>query len=62
MITKDTQQAVIEALYKRIKDLEEINDAHQKLNGKLRLEIAERDMPKVDWVEGYHEWKLQNGK
>ena len=38
----DTKQAVITALYKRIRDLEEINEAHQKLNGKLRLQIAEK--------------------
>ena len=29
------------ALYKKIKDLNEISEAHQKLNGKLRLRIKE---------------------
>ena len=36
--TKDQQ---IMALYAKIKDLNEINDAHQKLNGKLNLKISE---------------------
>jgi predicted RNase H-like nuclease (RuvC/YqgF family) len=35
---KDQQ---IMALYKKIKDLNEISEAHQKLNGKLRLRIKE---------------------
>ena len=29
------------ALYKKIKDLNEINEAHQKLNGKLQVKITE---------------------
>ena len=62
MTTKDTQQIIIDALYKRIKNLEEINDAHQKLNGKLRLEIVEKDIPQVDWIENYNERKTNNAR
>ena len=29
------------ALYKKIRDLNEINEAHQKLNGKLQVKITE---------------------
>ena len=36
--TKDQQ---IMALYAKIKDLNEINEAHQKLNGKLQVKISE---------------------
>ena len=36
--TKDQQ---IMALYAKIKDLNEINEAHQKLNGKLQIKISE---------------------
>ena len=36
--TKDQQ---IMALYAKIKDLNEISEAHQKLNGKLNLRISE---------------------
>ena len=34
---------IIKPLRQRIKDLEEINEAHQKKNGQLRVEIQEKD-------------------
>ena len=34
---------IIKPLRQRIKDLEEINEAHQNKNGKLRTEIQEKD-------------------
>ena len=37
----DNKDQQIMALYKKIKDLNEISEAHQKLNGKLRLRIKE---------------------
>ena len=40
-INKTDKDETIKALYKRIKDLEEINESHQKLNGKLRTQIKE---------------------
>tara|TARA_R100000458_G_C8118586_1_gene138417 strand:- start:295 stop:576 length:282 start_codon:yes stop_codon:yes gene_type:complete len=37
----DNKDQQIMALYAKIKDLHEISEAHQKLNGKLRLKISE---------------------
>mgnify|MGYP003147136751 FL=1 len=34
---------IIKPLRQRIKDLEEINESHQNKNGKLRVEIQEKD-------------------
>jgi len=36
-------QGIIKPLRQRIKDLETINNAHQKKNGQLRVEIQDKD-------------------
>ena len=36
-----SNMGIIKPLRQRIKDLEEINEAHQKKNGQLRVEIQE---------------------
>ncbi len=41
---------IIKPLRQRIKDLEEINEAHQNKNGKLRTEIQEKDK-KIEELE-----------
>ena len=41
---------IIKPLRQRIKDLEEINEAHQNKNGKLRVEIQEKDK-KIEELE-----------
>jgi len=38
-----SDQGIIKPLRQRIKDLETINDAHQKKNGQLRVEIQDKD-------------------
>ena len=38
-----SDMGIIKPLRKRIKDLEEINEAHQKKNGQLRVEIQEKN-------------------
>ena len=38
-----SNMGIIKPLRQRIKDLEEINEAHQKKNGQLRVEIQEKD-------------------
>jgi len=38
-----SDQGIIKPLRQRIKDLEEINLAHQKKNGQLRIEIQDKD-------------------
>ena len=38
-----SDMGIIKPLRQRIKDLEEINEAHQKKNGQLRVEIQEKD-------------------
>ena len=38
-----SDQGIIKPLRQRIKDLETINDAHQKKNGQLRVEIQNKD-------------------
>ena len=37
-----SDMGIIKPLRQRIKDLEEINEAHQKKNGQLRVEIQEK--------------------
>ena len=37
-----SDMGIIKPLRQRIKDLEEINEAHQKKNGQLRVEIEEK--------------------
>ena len=37
----NSKDQTVMALYKKIKDLNEINEAHQKLNGKLQVKISE---------------------
>ena len=41
---------IIKPLRQRIKDLEEINESHQNKNGKLRVEIQEKDK-KIEELE-----------
>ena len=38
-----SNMGIIKPLRQRIEDLEEINEAHQKKNGQLRVEIQEKD-------------------
>ena len=38
-----SDMGIIKPLRQRIKDLEEINEAHQKKNGQLRVEIQDKD-------------------
>ena len=38
-----SDMGIIKPLRQRIKDLEEINEAHQKKNGQLRVEIQEKN-------------------
>ena len=38
-----SDMGIIKPLRQRIKDLEEINEAHQKKNGNLRVEIQEKN-------------------
>ena len=38
-----SDMGIIKHLRQRIKDLEEINEAHQKKNGQLRVDIQEKD-------------------
>jgi predicted nucleic acid-binding Zn-ribbon protein len=38
-----SNMGIIKPLRQRIKDLEEINEAHQKKNGQLRVEIQEKN-------------------
>jgi len=38
-----SDQGIIKPLRQRIKDLETINNAHQKKNGQLRVEIQDKD-------------------
>ena len=38
-----SNMGIIKPLRQRIKDLEEINEAHQKKSGQLRVEIQEKD-------------------
>jgi len=46
-----SDQGIIKPLRQRIKDLETINDAHQKKNGQLRVEIKDKDKKIKDLQE-----------
>tara|TARA_R110002012_G_C11496304_1_gene596789 strand:+ start:247 stop:435 length:189 start_codon:yes stop_codon:yes gene_type:complete len=46
-----SDQGIIKPLRQRIKDLETINDSHQKKNGELRVEIQEKDKKIKDLQE-----------
>ena len=45
-----SDMGIIKPLRQRIKDLEEINEAHQKKNGQLRVEIQEKNK-KIEELE-----------
>ena len=45
-----SDMGIIKPLRQRIKDLEEINEAHQKTNGQLRVEIQEKNK-KIEELE-----------
>lgn len=47
MTSKKIEQGIIKPLRQRVRDLEEINDYHQKDNGKLRKELDEKQK-KID--------------
>ena len=42
---------IIKPLRDRVRDLEVINDAHQKKNGQLRVEIQEKDKKINELIE-----------
>tara|TARA_R100000700_G_C3161621_1_gene137589 strand:- start:487 stop:687 length:201 start_codon:yes stop_codon:yes gene_type:complete len=42
MTSKKIEQGIIKPLRQRIKDLEEINNYHQKENGNLRNQLGEK--------------------
>ena len=46
-----SDMGIIKPLRQRIKDLEEINEAHQKKNGQLRVEIQEKDKKINELIE-----------
>tara|TARA_X000001388_G_C2218481_1_gene118225 strand:- start:812 stop:1000 length:189 start_codon:yes stop_codon:yes gene_type:complete len=46
-----SEQGIIKPLRQRIADLEEINVAHQKKNGQLRVEIQEKDKKIKELIE-----------
>tara|TARA_R100000995_G_scaffold70500_1_gene39078 strand:+ start:453 stop:641 length:189 start_codon:yes stop_codon:yes gene_type:complete len=46
-----SEQGIIKPLRQRIADLEEINLAHQKKNGQLRVEIQEKDKKIEELIE-----------
>lgn len=46
-----SDQGIIKPLRQRIKDLETINNAHQKKNGQLRVEIQDKDKKIKDLQE-----------
>ena len=46
-----SDQGIIKPLRQRIKDLETINEAHQKKNGQLRVEIQDKDKKIKDLQE-----------
>ena len=46
-----SEQGIIKPLRQRIADLEEINLAHQKKNGQLRVEIQETDKKIEELIE-----------
>ena len=46
-----SDMGIIKPLRQRIKDLEEINEAHQKKNGQLRVEIQNKDKKINELIE-----------
>ena len=46
-----SNMGIIKPLRQRIKDLEEINEAHQKKNGNLRVEIQEKNKKIEELIE-----------
>ena len=46
-----SEQGIIKPLRQRIADLEEINLAHQKKNGQLKVEIQEKDKKIEELIE-----------
>jgi archaellum component FlaC len=42
-VTTNEANGIVKPLRERVKDLEEINEAHQKKNGQLRVEIQNKD-------------------
>jgi predicted Holliday junction resolvase-like endonuclease len=47
----ERKDAEIQALYKRIKDQQTINDAHKKLNGVLQTDLTEAETKIKNMVE-----------
>lgn len=46
-----SDQGIIKPLRDRVRDLEQINDAHQKKNGQLRVEIQEKNKQIEELIE-----------
>mgnify|MGYP003114296609 CR=1 FL=1 len=46
-----SDMGIIKPLRNRVRDLEEINSAHQKKNGQLRVEIQEKDKKINELIE-----------
>nr|BAR31553.1 kinesin heavy chain [uncultured Mediterranean phage uvMED]BAR31608.1 kinesin heavy chain [uncultured Mediterranean phage uvMED] len=46
-----SDQGIIKPLRDRVRDLEEINNAHQKKNGQLRVEIQEKNKQIEELIE-----------
>jgi archaellum component FlaC len=42
-VTTNEANGIVKPLRERVKDLEEINEAHQKKNGQLRVEIQNKN-------------------
>tara|TARA_R100000329_G_scaffold128413_1_gene107206 strand:- start:2658 stop:2921 length:264 start_codon:yes stop_codon:yes gene_type:complete len=42
-VTTNEANGIVKPLRERVRDLEEINEAHQKKNGELRVEIQNKD-------------------
>ena len=42
-VTTNDANGIVKPLRERVKDLEEINEAHQKKNGQLRVEIQNKN-------------------
>jgi archaellum component FlaC len=46
-----SDQGIIKPLRDRVRDLEQINNAHQKKNGQLRVEIQEKNKQIEELIE-----------
>ena len=46
-----SDMGIIKPLRDRVRDLEEINNAHQKKNGQLRVEIQDKDKKINELIE-----------